>query len=269
MVCQPRPGEQADPECDCIEVDGKPLTGDGEKVYLMLNKPRGYVTTLKDELGRRTAADLVADCGKRVFPVGRLDKDSEGLLLFTNDGDLMQRLIHPKFEVSKLYRVTVQGDWRRGIPQLQTMDTLEGEPIAPAQVELDREMGESAVLLITIHQGKNRQIRRMCRQAGLAVTPAGAHRGAWNIFSRLALWQVESLDRGRTNEAKGEREKMNDNVLHRIRNGMDGFSKGQKRIANYILTDCDKASNMTACRLGQITQVSESTVVRFASQLGY
>ena len=136
----------------------------------MLNKPRGYVTTLKDELGRRTAADLVADCGKRVFPVGRLDKDSEGLLLFTNDGDLMQRLIHPKFEVSKLYRVTVQGDWRRGIPQLQTMDTLEGEPIAPAQVELDREMGESAVLLITIHQGKNRQIRRMCRQVGLTVT---------------------------------------------------------------------------------------------------
>lgn len=164
-----RPGEKADPECDCIEVDGKPLTGDGEKVYLMLNKPRGYVTTLKDELGRRTAADLVADCGKRVFPVGRLDKDSEGLLLFTNDGDLMQRLIHPKFEVSKLYRVTVQGDWRRGIPLLQTMDTLEGEPIAPAQVELDRETGESAVLLITIHQGKNRQIRRMCRQAGLTV----------------------------------------------------------------------------------------------------
>ena len=165
-----RPGEQADPEYDCIEVDGKPLTGDGEKVYLMLNKPRGYVTTLKDELGRRTAADLVADCGKRVFPVGRLDKDSEGLLLFTNDGDLMQRLIHPKFEVSKLYRVTVQGDWRRSIPQLQTMDALEGEPIAPAQVELDRETGESAVLLITIHQGKNRQIRRMCRQAGLTVT---------------------------------------------------------------------------------------------------
>lgn len=165
-----RPGDQADLECDRIEVDGKPLAGGGEMVYLMLHKPRGYLTTLKDEYGRRTAADLVADCGTRVFPVGRLDKDSEGLLLFTNDGDLMQRLIHPKFQVNKLYRVTVQGDWRRGIPQLQTMDTLEGEPIAPAQVELDREMGESAVLLITIHQGKNRQIRRMCRQAGLTVT---------------------------------------------------------------------------------------------------
>ncbi len=165
-----RPGDQADPECDRIEVDGKPLAGGGEMVYLMLHKPRGYLTTLKDEYGRRTAADLVADCGTRVFPVGRLDKDSEGLLLFTNDGDLMQRLIHPKFQVNKLYRVTVQGDWRRGVPLLREMDTLEEEPIAPAQVETEREMGESAVLLITLHQGKNRQIRRMCRQAGLAVT---------------------------------------------------------------------------------------------------
>ena len=163
-------GDKIDPRRDLVTVRGKKVRKTQRNYYILLHKPRGYVTTLKDELGRRTAADLVADCGKRVFPVGRLDKDSEGLLLFTNDGDLMQRLIHPKFEVSKLYRVTVQGDWRRGIPQLQTMDTLEGEPIAPAQVGLDREMGESAVLLITIHQGKNRQIRRMCRQAGLTVT---------------------------------------------------------------------------------------------------
>ncbi len=165
-----RPGDQADPETDRIEVDGKPLALGGEMVYLMLHKPRGYVTTLRDEFGRQTAADLVRGCGTRVFPVGRLDKDSEGLLLFTNDGELMQRLIHPKYEVDKLYRVTVQGDWRRGVPLLREMDTLEGEPIAPAQVEVDREMGESAVLRMTIHQGKNRQIRRMCRQAGLGVT---------------------------------------------------------------------------------------------------
>ncbi len=165
-----RPGDQADPETDRIEVDGKPLTLGGEMIYLMLHKPRGYVTTLRDEFGRKTAADLVADCGTRVFPVGRLDKDSEGLLLFTNDGEMMQRLIHPKYEVDKLYRVTVQGNWRRGVPLLREMDTLEGEPIAPAQVEVDREMGESAVLRMTIHQGKNRQIRRMCKQADLAVT---------------------------------------------------------------------------------------------------
>ena len=105
----------------------------------------------------------------RVFPVGRLDRDSEGLLLFTNDGELMQRLIHPKYEVDKLYRVTVRGDWEKGVPLLRQMRVLEGEPIAPAQVELLRAEDGCAVLHITIHEGKNRQIRRMCRQAGLTV----------------------------------------------------------------------------------------------------
>lgn len=164
------PGEQADPDTDCILVDGRPLGEGEEKVYLMLHKPRGYVTTLSDEMGRRTAAELVEGCGARVFPVGRLDMDSEGLLLFTNDGELMQRLIHPRYEVDKLYRVTVRGDWEKGVQELRRMRTLEGEPIAPAQVELDSAQGSGAVLRMTIHQGKKRQIRRMCRQAGLAVT---------------------------------------------------------------------------------------------------
>ena len=145
-----RPGDQADPGTDCIAVDGKPLSGSKEKVYLMLHKPRGYVTTLSDEFGRRTAAELIEGCGARVFPVGRLDMDSEGLLLFTNDGELMQQLIHPKYEVDKLYRVTVRGNWNKGV------ELLSGQ-------------GEKAVLQVTIHQGKNRQIRRMCRQAGLTV----------------------------------------------------------------------------------------------------
>ena len=164
-----RPGDQADPDTDCIAVDGKPLAGREKKVYLMLHKPRGYVTTLSDEFGRRTAAELVRDCGARVFPVGRLDMDSEGLLLFTNDGELMQRMIHPKYEVDKLYRVTVRGDWKKGTELLRQMRLLEGEPIAPAQVEVLSGQGENAVLQVTIHQGKNRQIRRMCRQAGLTV----------------------------------------------------------------------------------------------------
>ena len=154
---------------DCVLVDGKPLERTEEKVYLMLHKPRGYVTTLSDEFGRKTAAELVQDCGARVFPVGRLDMDSEGLLLFTNDGELMQRLIHPKFEVDKLYRVTVRGDWEKGTALLRQMRSLEGEVIAPAQVELVSGESEQAVLHITIHQGKNRQIRRMCKQAGLTV----------------------------------------------------------------------------------------------------
>ena len=164
-----RPGDQADPDTDCIAVDGKLLGGSERKIYLMLHKPRGYVTTLSDEFGRRTAAELVKDCGARVFPVGRLDMDSEGLLLFTNDGGLMQRLIHPKFQVDKLYRVTVRGDWENGAELLRQMRTLEGEPIAPARVEIVSGEGEKAVLHVTIHQGKNRQIRRMCRQAGLEV----------------------------------------------------------------------------------------------------
>lgn len=164
-----RPGEQADPDTDCVAVDGKPVAAEERKVYLMLHKPRGYVTTLSDEFGRKTAADLVRDCGVRVFPVGRLDMDSEGLLLFTNDGELMQRLIHPKYEVNKLYRVTVRGDWEKGIELLKKMRTLEGEAIAPARVELVSEADDGAVLHITIHQGKNRQIRRMCKQAGLEV----------------------------------------------------------------------------------------------------
>ena len=116
-----RPGDQADPDTDCIAVDGKPLAGREKKVYLMLHKPRGYVTTLSDEFGRRTAAELVRDCGARVFPVGRLDMDSEGLLLFTNDGELMQRMIHPKYEVDKLYRVTVRGDWKKGTELLRQL----------------------------------------------------------------------------------------------------------------------------------------------------
>ena len=164
-----RPGEQADPDTDCVAVDGEPVAAGERKIYLMLHKPRGYVTTLSDEFGRKTAAELVQDCGVRVFPVGRLDMDSEGLLLFTNDGELMQRLIHPKFEVDKLYRVTVRGDWEKGVELLRQMRTLEGEAIAPAGVELVSGAEDRAVLHITIHQGKNRQIRRMCKQAGLEV----------------------------------------------------------------------------------------------------
>ena len=102
-------GESGDPERDTLLVDGRPVAAAPEPVYLMLNKPRGYVTTLSDERGRKTAAELVADCGRRVFPVGRLDKDSEGLLLFTNDGTLTQQLLHPRHQVDKVYQVTVSG----------------------------------------------------------------------------------------------------------------------------------------------------------------
>lgn len=160
-----RLGDKADPERDCIEVDGVPLKRGETHTYLMLNKPRGYVTTLSDERGRKTVAQLVADCGVRVWPVGRLDLDSEGLLIMTDDGELTNLLTHPSHEKEKEYLVTVTGDVERAIPILAAPMSLDGVELAPAQV---RWVGEGT-LSIVIHEGKNRQVRRMCAAAGLSV----------------------------------------------------------------------------------------------------
>lgn len=162
-------GDRADPEKDDIRLDGKPVTAQEEHVCLLLNKPRGYVTTLSDEKGRRTVADLVKDCGVRVYPVGRLDLDSEGLLLMTNDGALMQHLLHPSHEVSKTYHVSVFGNVNGAAERLSRITELEGEPIRPARVETLSRGENTARYAITIHEGKNRQIRRMCAQCGLTV----------------------------------------------------------------------------------------------------
>ena len=163
-------GDRADRDRDLIAVDGKPLTAVPEKVYLLLHKPRGYVTTLSDERGRPTVAALTADCGARVYPVGRLDMDSEGLLLVTNDGDFAQRMAHPRHRREKEYHVTVSGSLPGCDRRLEALTALEdGTPIAPAQVRVLRRNGETWVLSVTICQGLNRQIRRMCAQAGLTV----------------------------------------------------------------------------------------------------
>lgn len=162
-------GDRADLERDRVEVDGVPLRARVERTYLMLNKPRGYVTTLADEKGRRTAASLVSGCGRRVWPVGRLDLDSEGLLLFTDDGELTHGLLHPSGEVEKEYLVWVTGDVDRALPILSGPMELDGEPIAPARVRMGRRGEDVTRLSVVIHQGKNRQVRRMCAQAGLEV----------------------------------------------------------------------------------------------------
>jgi 23S rRNA pseudouridine2605 synthase len=162
-------GTRADLDRDEICLDGKPVRPAETLVYLMLNKPRGYVTTLDDEKGRKTAAQLVADCGQRVYPVGRLDMDSEGLLLFTNDGELTNQLTHPRHQVEKEYQVKVKGNWKKALPILNGPMELDGVPLAAAQVELVEGKGEIAKLTFVIHQGKNRQIRRMCAQAGVQV----------------------------------------------------------------------------------------------------
>lgn len=164
-------GDKMDPDFDKVSIDGKNVrvVRKRQYIYLMLNKPRGYVTTLADERGRATAAELVADCDTRVFPVGRLDRDSEGLLLMTNDGALAQAMLHPRGEVDKVYQVTVSGTLERSPERLSAIRMLDGERIRPAKVEILRRWPGQALLEITIHEGKNRQIRRMCRQVGLNV----------------------------------------------------------------------------------------------------
>ncbi len=177
-------GEQADPARQKIAVDGKPVAAAEKKVYLMLNKPRGYVSTAHDERGRKTVTDLVRGCGARVYPVGRLDYDSEGLLLMTNDGALTQKLTHPSHEIGKTYQVTVRGDLSR-VPALGQPMKIDGYEIAPATVFILSQQDEhTARLSMTIHEGRNRQIRKMCEQVGLDV----------RRLKRLAVGELE-LDR--------------------------------------------------------------------------
>lgn len=164
-------GDSADPDQDEICLDGKPLPSKSEYVYMMLHKPRGYVTTLSDEKGRKNAAELVADCGTRVYPVGRLDMDSEGLLIFTNDGEFANSLMHPKHEVNKTYHVTVRDYAPEKLKKLCQPVTLDGYRIRKPEAVLLRTFSDDrAVLSVTIHEGRNRQVRRMCDMAGMHVT---------------------------------------------------------------------------------------------------
>ena len=163
-------GDSADPDVDTILIDGKTLPEEENRIYIMLHKPRGYVTTLSDEKGRKNAAQLVADCGQRVYPVGRLDMDSEGLLLFTNDGDFANHLMHPRHEVKKVYRVTVTGFTEEAMAALEKPIVLDGYKIRKPDVSKLRSGADGkAELQVTIHEGRNRQVRRMCAAAGMDV----------------------------------------------------------------------------------------------------
>lgn len=163
-------GDTADPEHDSICVNGQPLPAQQQLVYILLNKPRGYVTTLSDEKGRPNASQLVSDCGIRVYPVGRLDMDSEGLLLFTNDGAFANALMHPKQGVEKTYDLWVTGYGPGAEGKLSRPIVLDGYQIRPPKVDLIRADGSKAQFRVTIHEGRNRQIRRMCEAAGMHCT---------------------------------------------------------------------------------------------------
>lgn len=159
-------GQAVDVDTDEILIDDAPIPTGDQPVYIMLHKPRGFVTTLSDEQGRRTAADLVADCGVRVYPVGRLDLSSEGLLLFTNDGAFANRMMHPKHQVDKTYLAWVTDCSDEALQRLRQPIVLDGYRIrAPKLRQI-----KPGVLEITIHEGRNRQVRRMCDAAGMHVT---------------------------------------------------------------------------------------------------
>ena len=163
-------GDSADPQKDQIALDGQRLRLEGEKLYLALHKPRGFVTTMEDERGRRCVAQLVADVPGRVYPVGRLDKDSEGLLIMTDDGETANRLMHPSHQVAKTYIVDVVGEDLRGAVRAmgREMD-IDGCMIKALDVQLIRQGGGRGQLSVTIGEGRNRQVRKMCAQCGLKL----------------------------------------------------------------------------------------------------
>lgn len=165
------PGFKIDPLRDRVEVDGRPVRKPEKKVYILLFKPAGYVSTVSDPQGRRKVTDLLSGIKQRVYPVGRLDYDSEGLLLLTNDGALTYALTHPRYEIPKTYRVLVQGvPDKDKLEELAKGVVLQDGITAPAKVRLLKNMGDDTTLLeITIHEGKNRQVRRMCEHIGHRV----------------------------------------------------------------------------------------------------
>lgn len=165
-------GDKVDPYNDKVYVKGRRVTASAKPKYryIMLHKPRGYVTTMSDERGRKCIAELIEDIEERVYPIGRLDKDSEGLLLLTNDGEFANHIMHPKKHINKVYRVTVRpAVTDEMIDKLQTGIVLDGRKTAPAQVRVVTKQEGRVVLEIVIREGRNRQIRRMCESLGLEV----------------------------------------------------------------------------------------------------
>ena len=163
-------GAQAD-ESQTICIDGKPIHGAEPHVYFLLNKPKGYISTAKDDRGRKTVLDLLPEVKARIYPVGRLDNGTEGLLLLTNDGELMNGLLHPRYEVQKTYVARLaKGLSAQELRLLREGVQLEDGLTAPARVRTLAEEPGRAKVEITIHEGRNRQVRRMCEQLGWKVT---------------------------------------------------------------------------------------------------
>lgn len=163
-------GDRVNPGTDIIKYKGKPLKAVRHKVYICLNKPVGYITTMSDERGRDSIKELLDDVGQRVYPAGRLDMHSEGLIICTNDGEFANMLMHPGGNIKKVYTVIVRGKIENStLDLLRAMRSLDDEVIAPIEVELIERNENASRLKLVLTEGKNRQIRRMCEHLGLSV----------------------------------------------------------------------------------------------------
>ena len=183
-------GQRACMDTQTICVDGQPLSAaPSTRTYIMLHKPKGYLSTVRDDRGRKTVMDLLGEAGRGLWPVGRLDLDSEGLLILTNDGELTKRLTHPSFEVKKTYKIWASGrDFAARVEALKAPLIIDDSPISPAAVRLVRELSpELAVLEISIHEGRNRQVRKMCAMCDLKV-----HRLMRTAVGNLQLGSLKS-----------------------------------------------------------------------------
>ena len=164
-------GQKIDPSHDTVEYKGKALKGRQKKQYVMLYKPRGYVTTMNDEEGRKCLPELLTDIPERVYPCGRLDMDSEGLLILTNDGEVANKLMHPKHHVDKIYHVKIKGEISpEKLELLCSPMEIDGYKIKPVRVSIIERKEGSTILKFVLNEGRNRQIRKMCEQADINIT---------------------------------------------------------------------------------------------------
>ncbi len=205
-------GTKIDPKRDKITVRGKTVVGNNQKMYIMLHKPRGFVTTLSDEMGRKCVTDLVKDAGVRLFPVGRLDMNSEGLLLMTNDGNFANKLTHPSSHVNKTYRVTVKGEVQdEDLISLREGIVLDGKKTLPCDCFIAEKKPDRTVLIFIIQEGRNRQIRRMCEEVKLEVIRlkrteiAGVKlgmlpRGSWRELNEKEMRHLTNITQSKENQ---------------------------------------------------------------------
>ena len=205
-------GDKIDPNRDTVVVAGKKIKKTKKNTYIMLHKPRGFITTLSDEMGRKCVAQLVEDVGTRVYPVGRLDRDSEGLLIMTNDGELANIITHPRSHVNKTYRVTVGGAVDDDqIKKLCEGVVIDGKKTLPCDVFVIERREDRTVLSFIIQEGRNRQIRKMCAVVGLdvlrlkrveiaGVKLGGLKPGSWRELNERELTRLENISKERQEE---------------------------------------------------------------------